>query len=174
MHQTTSSTNTRRAVDTSTIPGWGVDADPANNPTYPYRDRSKDDHSGTWKRPLQQQTQVEILQSIEHKQRPAVVGTSMPPSGLSGVLRRAAFRKSESNLLHWILLLAADRINVVEGMARDFRRGRQSSVPAESGVQPDWRLDKRGLAMKAAVVVGAIAILGIVVAKTKDSRQAWR
>jgi hypothetical protein len=174
MHQTTSSTNTRRAVDTSTIPGWGVDADPANNPTYPYRDRSKDDHSGTWKRPLQQETEVEILQSIEHKQRPAVVGTSMPPSGLSGVLRRAAFRKSESNLLHWILLLAADRINVVEGMARDFGRARLPNISAESGVRPDWRHDKRGLAMKAAVVVGAIAIIGIAVAKAKDSRQPWR
>jgi hypothetical protein len=28
------------AVDTSTIPGWGVDADPENDPTYPIRDRS--------------------------------------------------------------------------------------------------------------------------------------
>jgi hypothetical protein len=27
-------------VDTSTIVGWGVDADPRNDPTYPYRDRS--------------------------------------------------------------------------------------------------------------------------------------
>jgi hypothetical protein len=97
------------ALDTSTIPGWGVDADPGNDPTYPYRERTSDDHSGSWPRPERQLADVEILQSIEHKQRPAVVGTSTPPAGLSGALRRLAYRKSESNLVHWMLLIGADR-----------------------------------------------------------------
>jgi hypothetical protein len=48
-------------VDTSTIPGWGTDIDPANNPTYPYRLREGDDHSGQWQRPTVQDAQVEIL-----------------------------------------------------------------------------------------------------------------
>src|SRR5690606_41582599 len=87
-------------IEPATVPGWGVDPDPANNPTYPYRDRSKDDHSGTWHRPTRQQTQTEILQSIEHKQPPAVCGTSMPPSGPSGAARRQASRKHDTNLLH--------------------------------------------------------------------------
>jgi hypothetical protein len=51
------------------------------------------DHGLTkdWQRPTQQQSDVEILQSIEHIRRPAVFGTSSPPSGLSGMLRRLAF-----------------------------------------------------------------------------------
>lgn len=140
-------------VDTATIPGWGVDADPDNDPTYPYRDRSADDHSGQWQRPTQQSADVEILQSIEHKQRPAVVGTSTPPSGLSGVLRRTAFHWSESNLLHWMLLLGADRINVVEGMVQDLAHGKVPNVPAEMGARAEWQHNKAGLAKKLGIGV---------------------
>lgn len=158
------------AVDTATIPGWGVDADPKNDPTYPYRDRSQDDHSGSWKRPPQQNAEVEILQSIEHKQRPAVVGTSTPPSGLSGVLRRLAFRKSESNLLHWMLLLGADRINVVEGVLQDLGRARVPNIPGEMGARAEWRHDKRGLVVKSAGAIAVLAIAGAAVAKARRAR----
>jgi hypothetical protein len=164
------SRNMRRGVDLTTVHGWGVDADPKNDPTYPYRERAKDDHSGSWQRPSLQATGVEILQSIEHKQRPAVVGTSAPPSGVSGALRRAAFRKSESNLLHWMLLLAADRINMLEGVARDVSHARVPNIPGEMGVRADWRFNKRGLFLKTVLVVGAMAILGVAVAKAMDSR----
>jgi hypothetical protein len=69
-------------VDTSKIPGWGVDADPENDPTYPYRDRSRDDGlSLDWQRPTPQQSDVEVLQSIEYKHFPAVYGTTVPPRG---------------------------------------------------------------------------------------------
>jgi hypothetical protein len=154
-------------IDTATVPGWGVDANPENDPTYPCRDRSKDDHSGTWVRPTQQQTDVEILQSIEHKQRPAVVGTSTPPSGLSGVLRRAAFRKSESNLLHWMGLLGADRINMIEGVLQDFRRVRIPNVPAEMGMRAEWQYNKRGLALKTAAVIGIIALAAVAIRRRR-------
>lgn len=111
-------------VDRSTIPGWGAAIDPRNDPTYPYRERENDDHSGRWERPPVQNPDVEILQSVEHKWQPAVVGTSTPPRGLSGSLRRLAFRKTESNLLHWVLLMSADRVNTLEGVAQDIGRGR--------------------------------------------------
>lgn len=165
MDHTTS--NPRRAIDPATVTGWGVDADPSNNPTYPYRDRSKDDHSGSWPRPAQQQTNVEILQSIEHKQRPAVMGTSTPPSGLSGMLRRLAFRKSESNLLHWMLLLGADRINMAEGVAQDMRHGRVPNVPAEWGVRAAWQHNRGPLVMKTVVAVAAIALVATALGKMR-------
>jgi hypothetical protein len=93
-----------------------VDANPRNDPTYPMRDRSQDDGPGmTWRRPPLQSAEIEILTSIEHNRLPAVLGTSIPPSGLSGVIRRAAFKYSESQWAHWLLLMLADRINVVEG-----------------------------------------------------------
>ncbi len=138
-------------LDTSTIPGWGIDANPNNDPTYPYRDRSNDDHSGKWERPAQQPQGVEVLQSVEHKQRPAVFGTSRPPSGLSGMIRRQAFRWSESHWAHWLLLMGADRINVVEGVVEDLGRGRIPNVPKEMGVRAEWRHNKSGLVAKVAI-----------------------
>jgi hypothetical protein len=142
-------------VDTTTIPGWGVDADSKNDPTYPYRDRSKDEGLAfNWQRPTQQRTDVEILQSIEHKTRPAVFGTSSPPSGISGMIRRFAFRYSESNWWHWLLLMGADRINVVEGVVEDLGRGKVPNIPAEMGVRAEWQHNKKGLATKVAVMSG--------------------
>lgn len=159
-----------QAIDPATVTGWGVDADPSNNPTYPYRDRSKDDHSGSWQRPSPQHAKVEILQSIEHKQRPAVVGTSTPPSGISGLLRRLAFRKSESNLLHWVLLLGADRINMAEGVAQDLSRGKVPNIPAEWGVRAAWQHNRGPLIMKTVVAVAAIALVAAALGRPRGKR----
>jgi hypothetical protein len=149
------------APDRSAIPGWGVDADPDNDPTYPFRDRASDDHSGRWARPPVQDSDVEILQSIEHKQQPAVFGTSTPPSGLSGVLRRGAFKYSESHWAHWLMLMGADRINVVEGVLQDLTRGQIPNIPAEMGMRTEWRHNRKELVTKLAVTaaVGAVAIM---------------
>ena len=43
-----------------------------------------------------------------------VFGTAQPPRGLSGWLRRAAYRVPEHRPSHWMMLLFADRIDVVE------------------------------------------------------------
>lgn len=40
---------------------------------------------------------------------------------MSGAIRRRAFRHSEKDLRHWMMLLLADRVNVVEGAAREHR-----------------------------------------------------
>ena len=146
-------------VDTSAIAGWGVDADPRNDPTYPYRDRSTDDHSGEWQRPAQQESSTEILQSVEHKRRPAVFGTSSPPSWASGAVRRLAFRWSESNWIHWMLLIGADRVNMVEGLVQDVGRGRIPNIPKEMGVPAEWKHNRSGLVKKAAIaaVIGGAA-----------------
>lgn len=142
-------------VDPSTIPGWGVDANPDNDPTYPMRNRSEDRGLGaTWDRPTVQATDVEILQSIEHLRQPAVVGTSTPPSGLSGVIRRAAFRWSESNWLHWLLLMGADRVNVVEALVDDLAHARLPNIPAEMGIRSELRFNKRGFIRKALIAAG--------------------
>jgi hypothetical protein len=145
--------------DRSTIPGWGVDADPENDPTYPYRERDKDDHSGEWARPPVQHSDVEILQSIEHKRRPAVFGTSTPPSGLSGMLRRGAFKYSESHWAHWLMLMGADRVNMVEGIVQDLARAKIPNIPAEMGMRSEWKHNRKGLVTKLAVTaaVGAAA-----------------
>src|SRR3954462_13063653 len=129
-------------VDTSKIPGWGVDADPRNDPGYPMRDMSHDDRSISglnWPRPAQQVEEVEVLMSIEHNRLPAVFGTSTPPSGLSGIIRRIAFRRSESDWWHWLMLMGADRLNVVEGVVSDVVHLRLPNIPAEMGMKSDWK-----------------------------------
>lgn len=139
----------------------GIDADRKNDPTYPIRHRidAEDAHSG-WVRPVQQPADVEVLQSIEYLATPAVFGTSAPPSGLSGMIRRAAFAYSESSYLHWLPLVLADRINVIEGLLHDLVRGHIPNVVAEAGGNAELKYNRVRfigktvirLAMAAAVV----------------------
>jgi hypothetical protein len=148
-------------IDPSKVPGWGVDANPKNDPTYPMRDRSHEDKRGmSWKRPPQQRETVEILQSIERNNLTAVFGTSTPPSGVSGVIRRQAFRYSESEWAHWLMLMAADRVNVVEGLVQDLGQGRIPNIPGEMGIRSELEHNRSGLMTKVAVA-GAVLGLGI-------------
>ncbi|HEX9955208.1 MAG TPA: hypothetical protein VGB48_08360 [Allosphingosinicella sp.] len=170
--QRTDIASARTPIDPQSVTGWGVDADPANDPTYPYRDRSKDEGlTKDWQRPALQGSDVEILQSIEHIRRPAVFGTSTPPSGLSGMIRRLAFRWSESNWIHWLLLMGADRINVVEGIGQDLARAKVPNIPAEMGGKAEWEHNKKGLATKIAVTAG-IGLVVYALFRSKGSDEA--
>ena len=148
----------RAPIDPATVVGWGADANPENDPTYPQRDRSADAGLATnWQRPTAQESEVEVLQSMEYVHRPAVFGTASPPSGLSGVMRRGAFRWSESNWLHWLILMGADRVNVVEGILQDVARGKIPNIPAEMGLRSELRHNKAGFAQKVAVTAALSA-----------------
>ena len=152
-----------RLIDPHTVNGWGVDADPENDPTWPMRDRSRDrSPDKSWTRPPQQPETVEVLQSNEHLFRPAVFGTSTPPSGLSGVIRRRAFVFSESQWAHWLLLMLADRINVVEGLLHDLSRGKVPNVFAEMGGPAELKHNgpQRIVAAVTTVAVAA-AVIGV-------------
>jgi hypothetical protein len=161
----------RTPFDPCAVPGWGVDADPQNDPTYPYRDRPTDEGlTRRWERPPLQRSDVEILQSIEHIRTPAVYGTAVPPSGVSGLVRRAAFRWSESNWLHWLLLMGADRINVVEGLVEDVARARIPKIPAEMGIRSEWKHNKKGLAKKVAVTAALSVMVYAVISRRRGRR----
>jgi hypothetical protein len=123
-------------IDRDTIPGWGADLDPANRPAVPMEHSPPRLPGLHWDTPAEQMTDVEILHSIERPSITPVYGTSCPPSGLSGWIRRRAFRHSENNLRHWMMLLAADRVNVAEGLLHDARRspGARSAAIAVVGV----------------------------------------
>ncbi len=135
--------------DYSHIKGWGVDADPKNEPTYPMKNYTGDDHKrSNWERPPLQQQKVEMLRSIERPNLPAVFGTTSPPSGLSGNLRRYAFKYSESSYRHWLPLILADRINVLEGIVDDFKRGHIPNIFVEKGYKAEWKYNAVGFAKK--------------------------
>src|SRR4028118_1398639 len=121
-------------IDPSKIKGWGVDANPKNDPTYPIKTRNNGEHAGyTWERPAQQPESVEILHSNERPNVSSVFGTSTPPAGLSGMIRRIAFRYSESSYGHWLPLMLADRVNLVEGVLDDLARGHVPTLFDERG-----------------------------------------
>lgn len=144
----------------------GLDADPDNDPTYPMRDRGPCEPRGyTWARPPLQPVRMEILQSIERIDMPAVFGTAAPPSGLSGAMRRFAYRYSESSYGHWLPLALADRVNAVEGVIDDLRCGYVPNWFKERGWGAYWRYDKRRLirraAWPAAIAAGTLTYLAL-------------
>lgn len=147
-------------TDTSNILGWGVDANRENDPTYPMRDRSAEDRTGPdWESPTPQVSDIEVLQSVEYNRRPAVMGTSAPPSGVSGVIRRGAFRYSENDWRHWLMLIGADRVNMVEGLLEDLGRGKVPNIPGEMGIRSEFRHNKSGFAKKVGVTAAVSAAL---------------
>ncbi|WP_161888020.1 hypothetical protein [Pontibacter russatus] len=150
--------------DYSHIKGWGIDADPKNDPTYPMRKRGNETHAGyTWERPPLQPENMEVLHSNERPNVTAVFGTSMPPKGLSGMIRRYAFQYGEGSFGHWLPLLVADRVNVVEGIVEDLKSGHVPNIFAERGMKAQWKYDRKGLlqgiAVAAAVTTAAVLLL---------------
>jgi hypothetical protein len=147
-------------VDYKDIPGWGMDADPENEPTYPMKNYTGDDHNRiNYERSVQQPTSVEILQSNERPSITAVFGTSVPPSGLSGIIRRYAFKHSEDRYRHWLPLILADRINVYEGIIDDLKRGHIPNIFAEKGWKAAWKYNT----VRTAINVATTAALTMII-----------
>ncbi len=150
------------ALDHTQIKGWGIDADPKNDPTYPMRHRgSAQQESPDWQRPQQQHETVEVLHSIERPGLTAVFGTALPPAGLSGIIRRFAFRFSESSYAHWLPLMLADRVNEVEGLLDDLMRGRLPNVFLEMGWRAEWKYNRARFLQRigAAAVIATAAVM---------------
>jgi hypothetical protein len=158
----------------SHLPGWNIDNDPENDPTYPMRTRTPDDHKGySWERPTQQPITIEVLHSIERPNITAVFGTSVPPSGLSGVIRRFAFKYSENSYLHWLPLLFADRVNVVEGVLGDLVHGHIPNIFVEKGYPVQWKYDRTSLILKlATVALVAGGVVALITHKSDESRKS--
>jgi hypothetical protein len=147
------------------VKGWSIDANRRNDPTYPIKRRNDGEQNGyTWERPPQQQTRIEILHSNERPNVTATFGTATPPWGLSGVLRRFAFRFSESTYKHWLPLILADRINMVEGIFIDLAHGRIPNIFAELGWRAEWKYNRPRFLLRVALefLVLAAVVLGII------------
>ena len=151
------------------IQGWGADLDHANRPAYP-RERKPNRLQGVhWHTPEQQEQTVEVLHSNERPAMTPLFGSTVPPAGASGALRRFAFRYSENDLRHWLLLLAADRVNMVEGLVGDLSRGRVPNVYAEMGGPAELKHNPLGAARKA-LVVGAVIGTGWLLLRRRSHR----
>ena len=139
----------------ASVSGWGADLDPADRPAYP-KERTPPRLPGLhWHEPEQQPVTVEVLHSTERPGLTPVFGTGQPPSGVSGMMRRAAFHYSENDIRHWLILLAADRVNVVEGLVDDLAHGHVPNIFAEMGIRAEWKYNRANL-VKKAVIAGAL------------------
>ena len=116
----------RERHDDTEIEGWGADLDPKDRPAVPKERTPPRLENVPWDYPDQQPVRVEVFHSTERPGITPVFGTAVPPAGLSGAIRRRAYSHSENDLRHWLMLLAADRVNVVEGLFADVRESPRS------------------------------------------------
>lgn len=142
------------------IQGWGADLDPAVRPAVPmhhYPQRFVD--MQTEDIPPQPSRGVKVFHSNERPGLTPVYGTAQPPSGVSGLIRKGAFRYSENDLRHWLMLLFADRVNVVEGIVEDLAHGHVPNLFREMGGPAEWKHNRQGFVRKAFIAGAVVGVL---------------
>lgn len=138
---------------THRVKGRGI-ADPESEPTYPMKNNTGDDHNRRDnEKPKQKRKNIEVLHSNERPKITSDFGTPAPLSGLSGIIRRLAFRYRESSFGHWFPLIFADRINIWEGFLNDFKRGFIPSIFAKRGWKAERKYNKKQFITTTAVKV---------------------
>lgn len=92
-----------------------VDADPQNRPGVPMElEVPRPAGHAHWSEPERQDDPGNVLKRKGLEQLTPVFGTTVPPRGLSGLMRRAAYGIPEHFTSHWFALLLADRVDVIE------------------------------------------------------------
>jgi hypothetical protein len=100
----------------------------------------RDDPSGAhWELPERQPETWPRERSVEHAFLTPVFGTACPPRGVSGAIRKLAYaRYSEARAAHWLLLIAADRVDAWENHLRSFATLRPDNPITETGVLSEF------------------------------------
>lgn len=106
-------------------PARGIDRDPARRPGVP---AEKAPPSTPHARPVTGLRQPGRPSGVSEPRTP-VFGTAQPPHGLSGWLRRAAYGIPDHFARHWMLLILADRVDVLDNRVRR-RPGRALALGA--------------------------------------------
>jgi hypothetical protein len=120
------------------IPGWGVDLDPADRPSFP-REQPGIQTGAHWDFPERQPEEWPRERSVEHAFLTPVFGTSTPPAGVSGAIRKYAYAKfSEGRAAHWLLLIAGDRVDAWEHHLRSLATLRPDNPVTETGVLSEF------------------------------------
>lgn len=167
MHTHTENTpaGPRAQADRSAIAGWGADLHHAMRPAYPMERTPPRLHGVHWEAPSPQPATVEVLLSTERPGITPVFGTAVPPRGLSGAVRRLAFKASENDVRRWLLLMLADRIDVVEGFLADLAKGHVPNVLAEMGAAAELRYNRDALVRKL-LLLAVLGTAAVLIAKT--------
>jgi hypothetical protein len=120
------------------IPGWGVDLDPADRPSHP-KLQYPADTGAHWEFPDRQPERFPRERSIEHAMLTPVFGTAQPRKGLAGAIRTYAYERfSEGRAAHWLLLVAADRVDAIEAHVASLATTRPDNPITETGVKGEF------------------------------------
>ena len=144
------------------IPGWGADLHRASAPHIAIPSSS----------PEYQEQNVAVYKSIERPQMTPVFGSTYPPKGLSGKVRKLAFKYSEGNTAHWMLLLFADRINVAEGIWEDISNGYVPNVFAEMGWGAKLKYNSRTTLKTVGMITGLFALVALLGSKKRKTKKS--
>jgi hypothetical protein len=121
------------------IPGWGADLDPKDRPSVPKLRFDPDLSGAHWDFPDRQPERWPRERSIEHKFLTPVFGTSCPPKGVSGLMRTYAYKQySEARAAHWLILLAADRVDALGSTLKSFLTMHPDNPITETGVLSEF------------------------------------
>lgn len=129
--------NQRHAIDPKSVPGWGVDLNPLRRPGVP-RETDPGDTGAHWDEPEQQKTDVRIFYSTERPMITPVFGTTCPPKLLSGMIRTKAYQLGEDKKRRWLMLIFADRVDVVEEAVKEFLLGRVNEEGTRTPKPLNW------------------------------------
>jgi hypothetical protein len=101
-------------IPTDVSNGWGTDHSPLERPGIPQeQDPPRRLASAHWL-DLEQQASTPMPLVGQGMQLTPVFSSAVPPRGVSGALRRLAYRIPDYRARRWLLLMVADRIDVVE------------------------------------------------------------
>jgi hypothetical protein len=95
------------------VEGWGVDLPREVRPGVPREHEPQADPGAHWISPEWQVSGEEALEREGLPRMTPVYGTAQPPRGVSGWLRRRAYRVPDYRASHWMALLFADRVEVL-------------------------------------------------------------
>jgi hypothetical protein len=93
-------------------PHWGVDRDPGRRPGVPMMRRDPQPFPNARFPPERQAGRPAAPKhGRANKPMPPVFGTATPLRGLSGLVRRLAYRYPDHAPRHWLLKMAGDRVD---------------------------------------------------------------
>jgi hypothetical protein len=149
----------------TSINGWGADRNPADRPAVP-KEKPSTVQNVRGIVPVQQQSDFKVHLSVEHPDVTPVFGTTCPPRGLSGKLRDFAYQFGEGRLSHWMTLMLADRVDVLEGRLDDLRQGRAPHPLKERGLVTTSKQQQQVM-LAAAAGVGVIVLAAVMVNRAR-------
>jgi ferritin-like metal-binding protein YciE len=94
--------------------GHGYDASRERRPGVPMETEPQPDPDASWRRPALQRVREEHLTRDGLDELTPTFGNARTPRLASGAMRRAAYRLPEHEAKRWLLLMAADRVDVME------------------------------------------------------------